>query len=126
MKKDFDFDDIGKRTPYRTPDGFFEDMQRRVMERAGVKQRRKSHLKLIVSAVVTMAAILAGFLFVPSLRQINDVKSPSSILAVDRSNGTDAVDKWIKELSDEELEGIFDLILICILLKHIILCRNPA
>ena len=106
MKKDFDFDDIGKRTPYRTPDGFFEDMQRRVMERAGVKQRRKSHLKLIVSAVVTMAAILAGFLFVPSLRQINDVKSPSSILAVDRSNGTDAVDKWIKELSDEELEEL--------------------
>ena len=108
MKKDFDFDDIGKRTPYRTPDGLFEDMQRRVMERAGVKQRRKSHLKLIVSAVVTMAAILAGFLFVPSLRQINDVKSPSSILAVDRSNGTDAVDKWIKELSDEELEELVD------------------
>ena len=106
MKKDFDFDDIGKRTPYCTPDGFFEDMQRRVMERAGVKQRRKSHLKLIVSAVVTMAAILAGFLFVPSLRQINDVKSPSSMLAVDRSNGTDAVDKWIKELSDEELEEL--------------------
>ena len=106
MKKDFDFDDIGKRTPYCTPDGFFEDMQRRVMERAGVKQRRKSHLKLIVSAVVMMAAILAGFLFVPSLRQINDVKSPSSILAVDRSNGTDAVDKWIKELTDEELEEL--------------------
>lgn len=38
MKKDFDFDDIGKRTPYRTPDGFFEDVQRKVMERAGVKQ----------------------------------------------------------------------------------------
>ena len=31
MKKDFDFDDIGKRTPYRTPDGFFEDVQRKVM-----------------------------------------------------------------------------------------------
>lgn len=40
MKKDFDFDDIGKRTPYRTPDGFFEDVQRKVMERAGVKQQR--------------------------------------------------------------------------------------
>lgn len=106
MKKDFDFDDIGKRTPYRAPDGFFEDMQRRVMERAGVKQRRKSHLKLIVSAVAAMAAILAGFLFVPSLRQTNDVNPPSSILAVDRSNGTDAMDKWIKELSDEELEEL--------------------
>jgi len=27
MKKDFDFDNIGKRTPYTTPDGFFEDVQ---------------------------------------------------------------------------------------------------
>lgn len=43
MKKDFDFDDIGKRTPYRTPEGFFEDVQRKVMERAGLKQQRKSH-----------------------------------------------------------------------------------
>ena len=51
MKKDFDFDDIGKRTPYRTPDGFFEDVQRKVMERAGVKQQRKSHTKLIISTV---------------------------------------------------------------------------
>ena len=42
MKKDFDFDDIGKRTPYTTPDGFFEDVQRKVMERTGVKQQRKS------------------------------------------------------------------------------------
>ena len=24
MKKDFDFDDIGKKTPYRVPEGFFE------------------------------------------------------------------------------------------------------
>ena len=55
MKKDFDFDDIGKRTPYRTPDGFFEDVQRKVMERAGVKQQRKSHMKLIISTVITMA-----------------------------------------------------------------------
>ena len=58
MKKDFDFDDIGKRTPYRTPDGFFEDVQRKVMERAGVKQQRKSHMKLIISTVIPMAAVL--------------------------------------------------------------------
>ena len=57
MKKDFDFDDIGKRTPYRTPDGFFEDVQRKVMERAGVKQQRKSHTKLIISTVITIAAV---------------------------------------------------------------------
>ena len=100
MKKDFDFDDIGKRTPYTTPDGFFEDVQRKVMERTGVKQQRKSHMKLIISTVVAI-------LFVPSLRQMDEVKSSSSnTLAVDRSNGTDPVDTWIKELSDEELEEL--------------------
>ena len=103
MKKDFDFDDIGKRTPYRTPDGFFEDVQRKVMERTGVKQQRKSHMKLIISTVVAIAAVLAGILFVPSLRQMDEVKSSSSkVLA----NGTESVDKWIKELSDEELEEL--------------------
>ena len=50
MKKDFDFDDIGKRTPYRTPDGFFEDVQQKVMERAGVKQQRKSHTCLLYTS----------------------------------------------------------------------------
>ena len=107
MKKDFDFDDIGKRTPYTTPDGFFEDVQRKVMERTGVKQQRKSHMKLIISTVVAIAAVLAGILFVPSLRQMDEVKSSSSnTLAVDRINGTDPVDTWIKELSDEELEEL--------------------
>ena len=104
MKKDFDFDDIGKRTPYRTPDGFFEDVQRKVMERAGVKQQRKSHTKLIISTVITIAAVWVGFLFVPSLRQADEVTTSSSkVLA----NGTEPVDKWIKELSDEELEKFF-------------------
>lgn len=102
MKKDFDFDDIGKRMPYYTPDGFFEEVQRKVMERAGVKQQRKSHLKLIISTVIAMAALLAGFIFIPSLWQTDEGKPSSSILA----NGSEPVDKWIKELSDEELEEL--------------------
>ena len=107
MKKEFDFDDIGKRTPYRTPDGFFEDMQRKVMERAGVKQQRKSPMKLIISTVVAIAAMLTGLLFVPSFYRADDVKpSSSNVLAVERNNATDQVDKWIKELSDEELEEL--------------------
>ena len=27
MEKEFDFNSMGKRTPFRTPDGFFERMQ---------------------------------------------------------------------------------------------------
>lgn len=107
MKKEFDFDDIGKRTPYTTPNGFFEDMQRKVMERTGMKQQRKSHMKLVISTAVAIAAMLTGLLFVPSFYQTDDVKpSSSNVLAVERSKGTDTEDKWIKELSDEELEEL--------------------
>ena len=33
MEKEFDFNSIGKRTPFRTPDGFFERMQAETMKR---------------------------------------------------------------------------------------------
>lgn len=106
MKKDFDFDDIGKQTPYTVPEGFFEDMQRTVMERVGIRQRRKSHLKLVAASVVAVAAMLAGILFAPSLFRTENAVPSSDVLAVERSNGADALDGWIKELSDEELEEL--------------------
>ena len=103
MDKDFDFDNIGKRTPYRTPDNFFEETQRKILERTVDEQRKKRRLKRIISTVITIAAVWVGFLFVPSLRQADEVTSSSSkVLA----NGTEPVDKWIKELSDEELEEL--------------------
>ena len=48
MNKEFDFDDIGRKTPYRTPDNFFEDMQQKVMERTCGGQRRKHRLQIIL------------------------------------------------------------------------------
>lgn len=32
MDKEFDFDRIGKKVPYRTPEHFFEEMQQEVMQ----------------------------------------------------------------------------------------------
>ena len=69
MNKEFDFDDIGKKTPYRTPDNFFEDMQQKVMERTYGGQCRKRRLQIMFSTAVAAAAILAGVLFVPSYLQ---------------------------------------------------------
>ena len=103
MNKEFDFDDIGKKTPYRTPDNFFE-----VMERTYGGQCRKRRLQIMFSTAVAAAAILAGVLFVPSYLQTGDVPAGTSdMLAVDRSS-SDPVDKWIHELSDEELEELVD------------------
>lgn len=62
MDREFDFDDIGKKTPYRTPEHFFEDMQRRVMERVCDGQQRKRRLRRMLSVAVAAAAILVGVL----------------------------------------------------------------
>lgn len=109
MNTDFDFDNIGKRTPYRTPEGLFDEVQRNVMKQAFAKQRRKRRLTMVISTVMAAAALLTGFLFIPSFYQTPDeiVTTSGSVLAVDKSNAsTEPSDKWIKELSDEELEEL--------------------
>lgn len=37
MEKEFDFKNIGKQMPYRTPDGFFDRMQEQVSARTKVE-----------------------------------------------------------------------------------------
>ena len=107
MKKDFDFDDIGKQTPYRVPEGFFAEMQQKVLKQAGVKPHPKFSRKLIVPFVAAAAAILAGFLFIPSLMQTDATVSSSDVLAVENNHITaDPMDEWIRNLSDEELEDL--------------------
>lgn len=34
MEKKFDFNSVGKRMPYRVPDGFFAEMERKGLDRA--------------------------------------------------------------------------------------------
>ena len=95
-----------KKTPYRTPDNFFEDMQQKVMERTCGGQRRKHRLQIMFSTAIAAAAILAGVLFVPSYLRTEDTPAGTSdMLAIERSS-SDPVDKWIHELSDEELEEL--------------------
>ena len=81
-------------------------MQQKVMERTCGGQRRKHRLQIIFSTAIAAAAILAGVLFVPSYLRTEDVLAGTSdMLAIERSS-SDPVDKWIHELSDEELEEL--------------------
>ncbi len=66
MKKEFDFDDIGKKTPYRVPEGFFEEMQRNVRKRTYGSRSPGHRLWITVSTGVAIAAVSVGFLFIPS------------------------------------------------------------
>lgn len=81
-------------------------MQQKVMERTCGGQRRKHLLQIMFSTAIAAAAILAGVLFVSSYLRTEDTPAGTSdMLAIERSS-SDPVDKWIHELSDEELEEL--------------------
>ena len=53
MEKEFDFKNIGKRMPYRTPDGFFGKMQKQVLERTQAERFNRQHrIKLIIGGSI--------------------------------------------------------------------------
>ena len=106
MNKEFDFNEVGKRMPFRTPDGFFERMQAETLKRVAEEKRKKKlyRLKVGVSAALVMAAMICGFLFLP----VGLSEKTGQVTTVDwmaqLSSGEDAMDFYIQNLTDEELE----------------------
>lgn len=106
MEKDFDFKNIGKRMPYRTPDGFFEKMQKQVSERIQVEKRSNLHrMKWVVSAALAAAAIILGAIFLPTSRPVaEELPVNSLIVSTNLDNSySDTMDRYIESMSDEEL-----------------------
>ena len=104
MKKDFDFDEIGKRTPYRTPEGFFENVQANILKRADEekKRRRLSNIRIGVSVALAVAAMLCGAVFFIGLpKGATQEELPLESVA---QNTTDAVELYLNDLTDDELQ----------------------
>ena len=65
MEKDFNFNKIGKNTPYSTPEGFFDDMQKKILSSAERNIRKRRKVKFVVISMLAVAAAFAGFVFFP-------------------------------------------------------------
>lgn len=67
MNKNFDFDNVGKRMPYTTPDGFLDQLENKVWQEvkadlapaATVAPKRKSYRIPIISTLLAAAACVA-------------------------------------------------------------------
>ena len=63
MEKDFDFNRIGKRMPYKTPEGFFDEMEARIWKEVqrdpSVPVKRKSYRLPLFAGALAVAASLA-------------------------------------------------------------------
>ena len=106
MEKEFDFNSIGKRTPFRTPDGFFERMQTETMKRVAEEKRQKKlyRLKWGVSVALAIAAMVCGFVFFPSAPSEMVYPTYANEWMAQMTGDTDAMDLYLQDLSDEELE----------------------
>lgn len=106
MEKGFNFETIGKRTPFRTPEGFFERMHTETMKRVAEEKRKKKRYRLRwgVSVALAIAAMVCGFVFFPS--EPAEVEYPADVngWVAQMTDDTDVMDLYLQDLSDEELE----------------------
>ncbi len=84
MEKEFDFNSIGKRTPYRVPDGFFDQLEADVMnvvaqEPAMKAARRVSWIRRAVRAAVATAAVVGLFFMCNPFRQAEPENSMEKV-----------------------------------------------
>ena len=105
MNKDFDFNEVGKRMPFRTPEGFFEKMQAETMVRIKAEKRRKKlyRLKIGITAVLSAAAIWCGVMFIFPTQSSDPVQQ--GIGNEWLANVEDPMELYLQQMSDEELEA---------------------
>ncbi|MDD4972549.1 MAG: hypothetical protein PHT07_24220 [Paludibacter sp.] len=63
MKEDINFQKIGKKLPYQVPDGFFEQIPERTLQKAKERTRAHQH-HLVLSMALTVIAAAAVILFI--------------------------------------------------------------
>ena len=79
--KEFDLDKLERKTPYKVPENFFEEMQANVLKNTTNKEKKETKVfRLHFSAVTSIAAALAlifGFTFLWKTNQA-DITTPTN------------------------------------------------
>lgn len=90
----------------------FRKMQKQVLERTQAERFNRQHrIKLIIGAILAIAAVMLGVLFFPISQPVaEELPSPSLIVSTDLdSSYSDTLDRYIESMSDEELAGWVEL-----------------
>jgi hypothetical protein len=78
--KEFDLDKLERKTPYKVPENFFEEMQANVLKKPQKREKETKVFRLHFSAVTSIAAALAlifGFTFLWKTNQA-DITTPTN------------------------------------------------
>ena len=100
----FNFDQVGKRMPYSTPEGFFKEMEANILEQVKddkpkpvrIQPKKRPLMKVIWTAAIAVAASVAVLLV------FNIDFSASSSLPSQADNEMQAVDQAFAQLSSAD------------------------
>ena len=107
----FDFDQVGKRMPYSTPEGFFKEMEANILEQVkddkpkpvGIQPKKRPLMKVIWAAAMAVAASVAVLLV------LNIDFSASSSQPSQADNEIQAVDQAFAQLSSADQDYLLDV-----------------
>lgn len=108
MKEDIEFQEIGKRTSYKVPDGFFEQISEKTLRRA--KEREQSSRKILialrtfaVAASLSAIALLAYFMTETEKTEIGQLVQNKQTEVKDTLRQTDVIVRKItvSEIKEE-------------------------
>ena len=87
MNKDFKFEQVGKRMPYTVPDGFFDELEDKLLEKVHLETPRKSHWHIFrLPFVLTIASIAAAmFIFIFNANMRDKKKSVNELAKIDKA-----------------------------------------
>ena len=108
----FDFDQVGKRMPYSTPEGFFKEMEANVLEQVKndkpkpvkIQPKKRPMMKVIWAAAMAVAASVAVLLVLNI-----DFMAPHSSLPSQAGNEMQAVDQAFAQLSSADQAYLLDV-----------------
>jgi len=102
MKKEFDFDSVGKKMPYNVSDTFFSTISEDIL--ATARKRKKASLyKRVITFSIGIAAMIA-IIFIINLpnESKNDVSKDEAMATQKEVN----IDDLLIEVPDKELEEL--------------------
>ena len=108
----FDFKQVGRRMPYTTPDGFFKDMEKNILEavKDDTPQPLKTELKKRPLMRVMWTAALAVAASVAVLLVLHiDFSAPHSALPSQTDRELQAVDQAFAQLSAADQAYLLDV-----------------
>lgn len=111
MKQQFDIDSKTRRSPYKVPEGFFEQLERDVMSRIAEESTRVApavtpfYRRARVWCAAASIAIIAGVALAPIINNPDSVEAQQDMLTAQASNATDdGLQHIYNKLSDSDFE----------------------